>query len=208
MAARPIDPADPGVRRAHRIARPAAAPASRLPLRRRLVAVSPSVPEAVRSAGGWLFDHATAGWDVTVLTDDMADPRPLRILGARHMRLESALAMPARDPRPHVLAISADLYWGRSNIRRMVAALGDAPVEVLLWGGDDARTGAPHRLSTAARAFKAHAMAASACAPGVPARSAGRGTVAGPDAGAGTAELFRPCEPAPAVAHGAPKRGQ
>ncbi|MDL4816344.1 hypothetical protein [Actinomadura opuntiae] len=148
--------------------------------------------EAVRCAGGWLFDRVTAGWDATVLTADRADPRPLRILGARPADLDCALASPVRGPRPRAIAVCAGLYRSDPRVRRMVLrALDEDAVEVTLWDGMrplDAgaveRTGEgawlPHRLSAAARAFKAQALAAAA----VPA-----------DAG-GTTEFFRRGEPA------------
>jgi hypothetical protein len=146
--------------------------------------------EAVRCAGGWLFDRVAAGWDVTVLTADHADPRPLRILGARPADLDCVLASPVRGPRPRAIAVCAGLYASDPRVRRMVlSALGDKPVEVTLWDGlgpvdGQAEPAAedvwlPHRLSVAARAFKAQAMAAAA----VPADSAG------------TTEFFRRGEP-------------
>ena len=56
--------------------------------------VAPSVADAVQFAGGWLFDHVMAGWDVTVAVSDPKDVRPLRILGANTVDLESALTSP------------------------------------------------------------------------------------------------------------------
>jgi hypothetical protein len=52
-------------------------------LRPRLTAIAPSAAEAVQYAGGWLFDQVMAGWDVTVITVEDDDPRPLDILGVR-----------------------------------------------------------------------------------------------------------------------------
>ncbi|TDD91802.1 hypothetical protein E1293_01800 [Actinomadura darangshiensis] len=146
--------------------------------------------EAVRCAGGWLFDRVMAGWDVTVLTPDHADPRPLRILGARAADLDCALASPVRGPRPKAIAVCAGLYGSDARVRRLVlSVLDEELVEVTLWDGeavpDEAAgqaTWQPHRLSVAARAFKAQAMAAAAV-PG--------------DAGSAT-EFFRLGEPAKA----------
>ena len=80
-------------------------------MRYRLDVVAASVADVVRFAGGWLFDRAMAGWDVTVLlTDRVADhrdERPLHILGAQTLDLEDALAAisipgskPVPGPRP------------------------------------------------------------------------------------------------------------
>ena len=61
----------------------------------RLAVLGTSVADVVRCVGGWLFDRAMAGWDVTVLVYDHHDDRPLRILGAATLNLESALATTA-----------------------------------------------------------------------------------------------------------------
>ncbi|WP_433152831.1 hypothetical protein ACQPZ8_18820 [Actinomadura nitritigenes] len=145
--------------------------------------------DAVRCAGGWLFDRVAAGWDVTVLTADHADPRPLRILGARPADLHCALSSPVRGPRPRAIAVCGGLYASDPRVRRMVARARDELVEITLWDGTgpveepagSAGEGEwlPHRLSVAARAFKAQAMAAAA----VPADAAG------------TTEFFRLSEP-------------
>jgi hypothetical protein len=74
------DQGGPGGPKLTRLADPPAVPYS---LRARLTVIASSLAEVVRYAGGWLFDQAMAGWDVAVLTADHADPRPLRILGAR-----------------------------------------------------------------------------------------------------------------------------
>lgn len=135
--------------------------------------VTPSMAEAVRCAGGWLFDSGMAGWDVTVLTADHADPRPLRILGARAADLESAPDLPLGGARPRAIAVCASLYGSDAGVRRMVRkALDDERVEVRLWDGrcpveaDRGETWLPHRLSVAARAFKAQAMMAAAVPAG------------------------------------------
>src|ERR1700688_3322744 len=78
MAARSVDSADRRVPRAHELAHPPIQHS----LRPRLAVLAPSVVEVVRSAGGWLFDRAMAGWNVTVITSDHSDSRPLQILGA------------------------------------------------------------------------------------------------------------------------------
>ena len=167
MAARSVDTAGRGVRRVPPVTRPAAYPAIRLPLRPRLIAIAPSVAEAVRFAGGWLFDQVMAGWDVTVLTCDHGDSRPLRILGARAVDLETVLARPVRGPCLQAIAVRGDLYGTHAGVRQMVLGLGESLAEIRFWGEgpeDLHGTAGPvrHRLSTAARAFKAQALAAAA----------------------------------------------
>lgn len=141
-------------------------------MRYRLDVVAPSVVEAVRSAGGWMFDRVMAGWDVRVLlhpADGTAgDDRALQILGADTGDLESALEVGPRGEQPHALAVCADLYDRDSRIRDGVRqALDCGRTEVTLWGEnwpaelDQPGVGSmEHRLSVAARAFKAQALAA------------------------------------------------
>jgi len=138
-------------------------------MRPQLVVVAPSAIEVVQCAGGWLFDRVMAGWDATVLTTDCADPRPLRILGSRTVDLESALAAPAPGPGPQAIAVDATLYESDARVRRLVLdALREGTVDVWLWGerwpADLAADvgSVQHRLSVAARAFKAQALMAAA----------------------------------------------
>jgi hypothetical protein len=137
-------------------------------VRYRLDVIAPSVVEVVQSAGGWLFDRAMAGWDVTVLVDGTGyDPLPLQILGAEVLDLEAAVDMDSR-PRPDALAVAADVYGRDSRVQQGVRmALDSGRTEVTLWGqawpAELDRTGSvEHRLSVAARAFKARALAAAA----------------------------------------------
>lgn len=129
--------------------------------------VAPTMVEAVQSAGGWLFDTAMAGWDVLVLTADPCDARALRILGTRAADLDAALTSPVHGPRPHALAVEADLYHSDHRVRRLVLkSLDDGLTEVRFWGerwptdSDNEPGSVHHRLSVAARAFKAHALQA------------------------------------------------
>jgi hypothetical protein len=134
------------------------------------VAIAPSVVEAVRFTGGWLFDQVMAGWDVNVLTADHTDTRPLRILGAHAVDLEYALAKAIHGPCLQAIAVSADLYDSDARVRRMLQTFGEGPADVRFWsdrwpeglggGADPVR----HRLSVAARAFKAQALTAAALA--------------------------------------------
>jgi hypothetical protein len=149
-------------------------------LRPRLTAIAPDAAEAVRYAGGGLFDRAMDGWDVTVITASACDPPPLRILGVRARAAETLLAGWTQGPCLRAVAVRAELYEADPRVRQLVLAAAAADGEVRLWGEarppdfDDAADVVSHRLSMAARAFKAHAL-----------RAAG---VTGP---AGTAEMFR-----------------
>ena len=137
--------------------------------------VAPCTVAVVRHAGGWLFDRVMAGWEATVLVVDQDDDRrPLRILGASTTDLEAALASPPRGPGPQAIAVEASLYGSDGRVRRLVQeALAGGMTEVKIWGDGwpadlESESGSvQHRLSTAARAFKAHALAAAA-APAEP----------------------------------------
>ena len=163
-------------------------------LKPRVAAVARDATEVVRFAGGWLFDQAMAGWEVNVLTLDDGDVRSLRILGAHRHDLAPVLesrASPGSCLR--AIAIPGELYRCDPGVRKIASrALAAAPGELLLWGdGVPADLGselglrprlrrAPvpvlHRLSFAARAFKAQALAAA--------------RIAGPGAAVGDAESF------------------
>lgn len=137
-------------------------------MRYRLDVVAPSVEGAVRAAGGWMFDRVMAGWDVRVLVAPGDDDRALQILGADTGDLEDALEIGADGQRPHALAVAADMYGSDARIREGVRqAIASGQTEVTLWGEDwpaDLDHGGvdsvEHRLSVAARAFKAQALAA------------------------------------------------
>ena len=92
-------------------------------LRPRLTAIAPSAAEAVRYAGGWLFDQVMAGWDVTVVTDDDGDPRPLDILGVRARNLDAVCAAPMLGPCLRAIALRTDLYHDDERVRRLVGEL-------------------------------------------------------------------------------------
>lgn len=128
------------------------------------------VADVVKFAGGWLFDRSMAGWDVTVLLADLADhpdDRPLHILGARTLDLEDAVASAGTRPRPQAIAAAADLLGSDPRVRHgVLQALDHGVTEVTLWGRtwpaelDDSVGMVEHRLSMAAKIFKAKALAA------------------------------------------------
>jgi hypothetical protein len=145
-------------------------------VRYRLDVVAADVADVVRFAGGWLFDRSMAGWDVTVLLADRADERPLQILGAQILDLEYALATVGHRPPPQTLAAAADLFDCDSRVRQgVLQALDQGATEVTLWGHTwpvelhSHVSLVEHRLSAAAQAFKAQALAAA----GLPTPSSG-----------------------------------
>lgn len=152
-------------------------------MRYRLDVVASNVADVVRCAGGWLFDRAMAGWDVTVLLTDVgedADERPLQILGAKTLDLQHALASVDTRPRPQALAAAADLFGCDSQVREgVLQALNQGATEVTLWGEawpaelDDSVGVVQHRLSTAAQIFKGQALAAALDDGGAPIGSIG-----------------------------------
>jgi hypothetical protein len=141
-------------------------------MRYRLDVVAATVVDVVGFAGGWLFDRAMAGWDVTVLLIELADHpdyRPLQILGAQVLGLEDALASAQTRPRPQALAAAADLFGCDSRVRQgVLEALDHGVTEVTLWGENwpaelvESVGLVQHRLSMAAHTFKAQALAAAA----------------------------------------------
>jgi len=136
-------------------------------MRYRLDVVAPSVLDAVRCAGGWICDRVMAGWEVTVLVDSDDDLRPLQILGAETLDLESVLEAWEDRPHPQTVAVAADLFDRDPRVLAHVRnALDQGATEVTLWGErlpaelDHSVDSAQHHLSAAARAFKARALAA------------------------------------------------
>jgi hypothetical protein len=136
-------------------------------MRYRLDVVAPTVLDAVRFAGGWVYDRVMAGWDVTVLIADDEDVRPLEILGADVRDLESVLESWEDRPHPQTVAVAGDLFAVDDRVREHVMnALDQGATEVTLWGEslpaelDESVDSVQHRLSAAARAFKAQALAA------------------------------------------------
>ena len=136
-------------------------------MRYRLDVVAPTVCDAVVSAGGWIYDRVMAGWDVTVLIAADEDVRPLEILGAEVLDLETVLASWEQRPHPQTVAVAAELFGSDTRVHRHVLnALDQGATEVTLWGDrlpaelDDSVDSVQHHLSAAARAFKTQALAA------------------------------------------------
>lgn len=137
-------------------------------MRYRLDVVAATVLDVVKSAGGWMYDRAMAGWDVTVLIcEHKDDERPLQILGVVTADLEDALQLWAHRPHPQTVAVAADLLDSDERVRNgVLGALDRGVTEVSLWGQhapaelDGTVNSVRHELSAAARAFKAQALAA------------------------------------------------
>ena len=133
----------------------------------RLDVVGASAVDVVRSAGGWLYDRARAGWEVNVLLPRRSDTRALRILGVRAVDFDSQVPVDSSECAAHGLAISAEMFASDERIRQgVLKALDRWMTEVTLW--DDGwplaigqrTTAVQHVLTGAARAFKSHAMTA------------------------------------------------
>ena len=120
--------------------------------------------DAVHAAGGWMCDRVRAGWKVNVLVPQRFDPRPLDILGVRACALEADLDRLTTDPA--ALAVSARAWDLDARMRRnVVRAVERRTVEVSVWGSHPPEVAGRvqavrHRLTPAARAFKAHALIA------------------------------------------------
>ena len=149
---------------ADNLARPTAS--TRTLARYRLDVVASDARDVIQSAGGWMFDRAMAGWDVNVLVTHGCDARPLQILGAATLPFDSLRAGPVNQ----MLGVAADAFATEACVREVVLAALDRGAEVTLWGQRwpaelahrvDA---VQHRLSSAAQAFKAQALAAAAIA--------------------------------------------
>jgi hypothetical protein len=136
-------------------------------LRYRLDIIARTVLDVVESAGGWLFDRRTVGWDVTVLVPGIEDARPLQILGAELLPLGPTWNPWQQRRHPHGLAVAADLLDRDPRVKQGVFhVLEQGLSDVILWGQDwpeglvrnDGEI--HHELSRAARAFKYHAVRA------------------------------------------------
>jgi hypothetical protein len=127
--------------------------------------VADSVAEAVRHAGGLMFDRRRMGWHVRVVTNDTADCRALTILGAHlEMPREGEAALADQDRMIRCLVLPTDMCTTNPPVVGLNHLLLQKDSEVLLWGRDvDSELAGPrhpvrHELSAAARTFKAQAL--------------------------------------------------
>ena len=138
--------------------------------RYQLHVVGSHMVDVVQSAGGWLCDRARAGWDVNVLVADHQDARPLTILGATARDLDAEFASIMRTAsRGGALAIGAGLLGADARVRDdVLRLLKRGMTEVIVWGDEwpvelGRRVDPVQRqMSSAALAFKAHALGAAA----------------------------------------------
>ena len=145
----------------------------------RLAVLGTDTTDLVEHVGGLLFDHIMAGWHVTVLVPPDADSRPLHILGTQIIDLDTALALdlvPAlasrrHSPWPHKVVLAGSLCSRDARLHESVVHSFDhGDTNTMVWGSQrpaaDCNDFIPveHQLSRAARAFKAHALAATPAA--------------------------------------------
>jgi hypothetical protein len=137
--------------------------------RYQLTVVAASTVDLIGSAGGWMCDKARAGWDVRVVLTDDSDTRPLAILGASPLSADAALSDVMKIASlGGALALSAGVLADERIRADVLGMLQRGLTQVTVWGQDwpaeFRRRADPveHRLSSAARAFKAHALGAAA----------------------------------------------
>jgi hypothetical protein len=141
--------------------------------RYQLTVVAASIVDLIGSAGGWMCDKARAGWDVKVALTDDDDVRPLAILGASPLGVDAELSdVMTLAGQGGALAVSAGVLTDERIRASVLEILKRGLTQVTVWGqdwpADFGRTADPveHRLSSAARAFKAHALGAATMATG------------------------------------------
>jgi hypothetical protein len=127
--------------------------------------VADSVADAVRHAGGLMFDRGRIGWRISVVTDDTAHCRALTILGV-HRELPGAREQSSsgQDRVVRCLVLPAKLLTANPHAIAVENAMPEPPAELLLWGpyanGEltDQLCPVRYELSAAARMFKAEAL--------------------------------------------------
>jgi hypothetical protein len=136
-----------------------------VPLRHLMVVIGHDVAEVVATCGGWMSDSALAGWNVAAVVLRGGDSAPLKALGADAVSLNEAVRLIAEGSMPHALVVSAPLVRTNGAARLAVSATVKAELsEVSMWGEPlpiafaQGSEPAVHHLSSAAAAFKAHAL--------------------------------------------------
>lgn len=132
----------------------------------RLDVFTSDVADVVRSAGGWLYDHATGGWHVTVPISGAADPRPLRVLG---VNVDDLALLDTERPHAHLVGVAVDQLESDPHIQQLVLdGLRHSGTEIVVWGQklspglEEFGRRLSYRLSAAAAVFKHHALLAAA----------------------------------------------
>jgi hypothetical protein len=147
-------------RHARGLSRPPATP-------HKLIVLGIDTADVISAAGGLVCDSIRAGLQVDVYLETLDDQRPLRILGTAANILPDAFAV---DPEwPDAVYIAAALHERHRDVRRLATRATRRQADVAIWGatppqGADPGGSTEHRLSSAARAFKLHAMKASGVA--------------------------------------------
>ncbi|GAT08964.1 hypothetical protein H7I77_19340 [Mycolicibacterium novocastrense] len=131
----------------------------------RLDVVSATVADAVRHAGGLMFDRVRAGWRVVVVTEDTSHSTALTILGTRTRSPGEPEEIPAKAGRVvHIRVLPGDspsVNRRTTGVALPRAGLGS---QLLFWGPRvDCEPAEPkypvrHELSPAARRFKGCAL--------------------------------------------------
>ncbi len=142
------------------------AESGRRPLRYQIVVIAGNPVDVVSRAGGWLFDRALSGWDVTVAVESPGNTRPLSILGLGVVDLGCVLNCRRQVPLPQAFAVAGDLAeLGEPAREWAYCYMGSARTDVRLWGESScdetafAQASPTQYLPTlAARAFKARAL--------------------------------------------------
>lgn len=132
----------------------------------RILAIATDIDELLWFAGGWIFDHASAGWTVDVVaTSRLSDHRPLTIIGANSLPHTAIPSLPDPEPPIEVLIGASSVH--RDGLTRAYArqASDRGKPNITVWGAICDTGSAPlkvftHHLSPAARAFKLHALLA------------------------------------------------
>ncbi|MDG5485299.1 hypothetical protein [Mycolicibacterium gadium] len=126
--------------------------------------------DSVSAAGGLIFDSIRAGWIVDIYLESLNDERALYILGARSVVLPEVFEF--EHEWPDAVFLSAAVHDRHRGVQRLVAGCIRRQIsDIGVWGGSvpglDAEAVGEHRLSTAARAFKPHALNAAGLPPQV-----------------------------------------
>lgn len=130
----------------------------------KLVVLAPDPTSAVAAAGGLIVDSTRAGWQVEIFLEAGGDERALRILGVGSRSLPSTFDFGL--DWPDAVVFDASTYDRHRGVRRFIAdAVRRHRTDVASWGGGGASSPGPadeveHRLSSAAQAFKHHALRA------------------------------------------------
>lgn len=104
----------------------------------RLDVIATNVAEAISKVGGLMVDSSLAGWHVRVVTKKPSASQALAILGAEVASAEERRTLPLlAEPSWHVIVPAPDEVGPSTNLTRC-----------------------QHRLSSAARLFKSHALRA------------------------------------------------